>query len=687
MAANDVTFTLSAKNRNFIETFLQVQQAMDKGGVTLDDFGKRGQKASETIAWSFAKTAAGVAGVTSAVDVAGKAMRMLGDEYSRVIDLRRQAEGVYTNYAQGMERAALSSSSPVDFGRHEPAIQAALQAGGVPQEMHGQALMALEHMLSSRGFKASGQEVSDEETIKLFHGLLKLFSRTGDFEGMREMSEGVMDIYRADPTQTVDEIMGRIRLGFAQMRITDMEKFGKHALPGLGALMSEYGPTDPRTGKKSPMDADKAMAIMGAMTYQVQDATGRRTTSSGHTFVQQMRQRWAEMPDFQTGRTPEQFQRFQNLDAWDQMQFIAGQLKGMSERDKKVAQAFRVFLMGRNVTDEADKKLADYLVRTDGFTPGGHLTMDARAEEPVKSLLNPNDSLGTRAQMETARAESAKITAGQARAEAKRLYEVNKYAYQKHTNALIATQGMDVNKLNPERAMRGVTAKTLEALSDIEGDSALGKKVRAFEQAMKSGGSTTDQEIVSIGNLINKRVNSIIGPRPGGSDPAFNTWLQTKYGRQLDDMSPINFQQAWQEYRLEHLSEYEQRRVDAYMGAKRVLRTANPNMPRRHESGMLESIFGTPADAPEWEMDYERIERKRHPVPLAPEEGDQSSLINALKENSRITERSIAAASRLADAIDGAQVDHSTVDVTIDDGRGRATMQSVYGGNPMERLG
>lgn len=653
MGANDITFTVSAKNRNFIEMFLQVQQAVEKGGVSLDDFGKRGQGAGMKLgdlAAMAGKVAAQTLGIGTALGSVFTVVSLVRDELEQFRRVRDQhLEGLKLVGSARQKALYGTGMTNADIAKNQTMVDRIIQASG---QEHGElGWAAINAAGSARG------EMTMQDAFEAALAATETTARAQDPEVTKAMAGSIMDIARTLPPEQRDfrKIAAGVLSGVNQSsRVDDPAAIAQNVVPVIATLMGTYG-----------MGFKPATALAGTLSEVTSDERGRKSAQAALNEVV-VTEREVKLHPYL--KWDKEFQeRFEKMKPDERIEFLRS--------DDDTAKELRAYLFGPQAKEEEIRDMA----LAKGYE--GRFTSELKTRMAQQALMDPGHKLRAHETMvETAKRipeltdESLLKTYDEYAGVNKDSTKLDKLmqadAKLKGTMAVIESHQEDMGA-------QGLVLQSIDKLADLHGDSALKKRVSGAKGLLKAGGDL-DTQMKSLAEMMNERATQLIGrPEflPQEEYRSFREWTD-KNRPNMNRYSEADRAEAWQAYRLETMNDEDRSKLRAYYNQNQSLRQINPSIPNSPEPSSWEWLWGRQR-AVGWEQDFENSEKLRQ---ARPESTDSSQLRSDLRENT-------AALRELSAALAAAQATDTAMDISLEDHRGRAALRTSGYDNPMTALG
>jgi hypothetical protein len=668
MGANDVTFTFSAKDRNFIETFLQVRDAIDKGGVALDNFGKRGQEVDKTFGSAISKIGQATlqfVGVGTVLGTIATAAGVLRGEMEQFVRIRGQASEKVISIGQARQQALWAAGmSTAEAKPHQGTIDEIIRQAGSAEF----GWSAFGEAQSARG------EFSAEYAGQAALAATRVTGRGGNEEVIRRAPGATLDLARALPRkadgspQDPEEVFGRVLAINPISRVGDFSDVVHNQMPVIAQLLMHHRATP-----------DEALGLTGAMSELAVDEQGRRSSQAAINLAGRLQEAATEHPLL---AYDEAFQS-----QWKKMQL--GQRIEFLRSGTQNAQMMRAYLLGAQASNDEDRQMAL------AFKWGGSLKGELKTLAPQRAIIDPGADPRAYALYKESIERAAQLSGEDAKAKYEDYSKIGREsgALDKITELDRVTKGnlAVMQSRKTDLAAAGKFLETVQKLADTEGDTALGTKLEKLKAMVSAGKAPLPEQVKNIGSLLDARANLLINGDPTFKSDSylknqrrkFEAWAAER-GRSNELDWPASREQTWRDYRLETMAPEELEKLQQLQQFKSGLRMIEPSLPNAsRREGMMEGLLWDSSDSPTWELELRRRQQLEQMKPyLKPHSGgpskpgldDQSAVRGgASAELLAAMQQQNETLAQILTAIENGG--GSQLDVMIDDNRGRAYLR------------
>lgn len=242
---------------------LRAWQAMVAGQESvikkLDQMGKTGKQSGDSMTEGLLKAAVAMTGIGSAASIAQMGIRLVTNEYQRMLDTQKKIAELQNNEA-GARRALMFNLAAT------PAAEREKYAAGLEQ-------VARETGMSrSVIFNAGSEAGSARGNLSLDDSLeavrLAARARPDDPETMTAMAKGLLDMSHVTGTNDPKQNFGFLLGALDPARIENPVRFGMNIIPAMTAS-KEFGNS-----------AQQSRAMAAAISSQLVDLTGEKTKTA-----------------------------------------------------------------------------------------------------------------------------------------------------------------------------------------------------------------------------------------------------------------------------------------------------------------------------------------------------------------------------------------------------------------------
>jgi|GEM_PF-6426086 len=594
MPSPQVVFTVDAKHAGAIQKFLEVSRAADGIGDALKKAGQEAGAADGRLSdmlknagTGMTKNLANFVGFGSALAGIFTTVKLIGDEYERMKEVRGFAHEKFSGYAVARE-AAQNAFFDTPLDKHQKQVDRIVQKYGA-DDAGVSAMQLLEHVGSARGSVKPQDALNVAETVAEATGQLKNPEFTNYLAG------AILDLQNADIDAGRKPTDARALIGQAyganqSLRTVNPADFALNNMRGIANYVSS---------RNTPFK--EAVGIAGALGSSIPDVHGRLTSNAmtklgdnlDDTMYDLMSKGWINDPKLR--------------DRWEKKMTVGQKAEYARGRGTESQKYLGAALLGHYAESQELRDLAMGMK-----VEGGKMAGEAVSEKAMRAFVTPGHHMAQKAKyLESQVPDEAgglkyydKVTSGSGLSEAGQFA-----ARERAMRGLLAVK----QSHNHELASQGGWIQFMEEMRKTEGKGAMGTKIGNFITAMQTSSMSQEQIGMQGAGLADEMANHVIG-KVGGhrldrklhdwaekNDPENVAWNGTYKGDQ----------QAFERYRAETMTGEERTKIDSIRHFKKQMRgllerSGSKELPSDDDTGG----FGDDGQGSAWEKSFDAVERR-----------------------------------------------------------------------------